>query len=238
MIFIAVQKAFRVVTVSSLEVAYLRTERQWWVHNTDICLGLPPLPHGSRTDRLTQTHSIAEAFDTTCSLEACQPAHLLSHRQKFTPSQTPQTHTGIWKLISDDESEGVTLVSHPGKSQSGAFFSKACIGRRKERRKLIYFFCFGNWGWHASLSKCDPFKHFRGKSVVPASISVTSRTMFSPARLLYDEKTTRRTLRLWHIEDESTLHFCANWGCLCEIWQVADISFSQRFGFEMDLAEE
>lgn len=39
--FVAVQKALWVVlAVSCLEVAYLRTERQWWIHNTDICLTL------------------------------------------------------------------------------------------------------------------------------------------------------------------------------------------------------
>lgn len=118
----------------------------------------------------------------------------------------------------------------PGES---CFLLKACIGRRKENRKS--FFCFGNWVWYVSLSKCYLFKHFRGKSVLPASISVMKRAMFSPASLLRDEKMTCRSLRLKRVEDESALNFCANWGCLCRIRQLADISFSLRFGFEMDL---
>lgn len=57
MIFVAVEKAFWVVlAVSSLEVAYLRTEHQWWIHNTDICLILPPFAHFPVAAELTGWH--------------------------------------------------------------------------------------------------------------------------------------------------------------------------------------
>lgn len=64
-----------------------------------------PLPCGSWTDRLTQTHSITKAFDATCSLEACHPAHLLRplakvHTQWDIFLDTKEA--SIWKLISND----------------------------------------------------------------------------------------------------------------------------------------
>lgn len=194
-----------------------------------------PLPHGSWTDRLTQTHSIAEAFDATCSLEACQPAYLLRPLAKVhTQPSLLATEAGIWELISSDESEGSPWLPS-WEIVVGCFFLLGLYWQEKREQEANLFFCFGNWVWHALLSKCYPFKHFRGKLVAPASISVMWPAIFSPDSLLYDEKTTPRFLRLWHIEDESTLHFCANWEGLCRIWQHADISFSERFGFEIDL---
>ncbi len=68
------------------------------------------------------------------------------------------------------------------------FLLRVCIGGRKESRKLIFFFffffCFGNWVWHVLLSKCYPFKHFRGKLVLPASISIMWCAVFSPSSSL------------------------------------------------------
>lgn len=145
------------------------------------------LPRGFWTDRLTQTHSIAEAFDATCSLEACQPAHLLRplakvhtqpgilawhHRSRYL-----RTHRQWWEGGGSPWFLSWEILIR-------CFLLEACIGERKESRKLNNFFCFGNWVWHVLLSKCYPFKHFRGKLVLPASISIMWRAMFSPAPLL------------------------------------------------------
>lgn len=136
------------------------------------------------------------------------------------------TEVGIWELISNDDSEGSPWFLS-WEILIGGFLVWVCFGWKKREKQANLFFCFGNWVWPVSLSKCYPFKRFRGKLVAHASVSVMWREMFRQAPLLYDGKTTRRSLRLWHIEDESTLHFCLNWGCLCRIWQLADVSLSE-----------
>lgn len=85
--------------------------------------------------------------------------------------------------------------------------SRGLYWQEKREQEVNLFFCFGNWVWHVWLSKYDPFKHFRGKSVVPASISVMWQPMFGPPPLLYDEKTTQisQTLTYWRWVDASFL---------------------------------
>lgn len=95
MISVAVQKAFCVLlAVSRREVAQLRTEHSCDGYTIQTSASVPPhpLPHGGQTDRMTQTHSVVEPFDATCSLEACRPAQATgksSHPASHF-SQTPQ----------------------------------------------------------------------------------------------------------------------------------------------------
>lgn len=139
------KKSFWVVLpVSILEVAYLRTERQWWLHNTDVCLSLLPLTLFPMAAELTgwHRHTVSQGL-------LMLPVHW-RHVDPLTYSATgkssqPARHFSLTpqKQVSENLSAMMIVRGSPWflswEIIVRSFLFKACTGRRKETRKLIYF---------------------------------------------------------------------------------------------------
>lgn len=135
-------------------------------------------------------------FDATCSLEACQPAQPIQDTGKHSH------HAGIYarlKKVSENLSAvmraRVTLVSILG-NLSQTLSSHGLYWQEKRDQKANLFFSLVIESGTHCYQNAIHFKHFRGKLLVPASITVMQWAMFGPARMLYDEKTNHRSRRL------------------------------------------
>lgn len=102
---------------------------------------LHPLPHGSSTDRLTQTQAAAQRLLVLpAHWRHVNPLTYLGHWQKFTRSQTfkHDITDAVSENLSAMRARGVTLIPILG-ILIGCFLLSVGVGRRKVSRKLIYF---------------------------------------------------------------------------------------------------
>lgn len=112
---------------------------QWWVENTDVCLGLPPLNSFLVAPELTGWNWHI-GYWCACLLEARQPTHLLRPLAKVNTQWVilpDSTEESIWKFITSDDSQGA-----PWFISAWCVLHKFRIGRRKESSELIFYLFF------------------------------------------------------------------------------------------------
>lgn len=153
--------------------------------------GLQPSASASPLSPTSPWQKQTLAFDAACLLEACQPGHLLRPQAKFHTRKSTMSVAALSKHPAMTRVKSHLLFCLKISRWNALlfiFFSlKDFIGKRKEGRKVIYFFCFDNLVWHILPSKNDKLVVF---FFFFASFIVMWLPMFSPSLFSCDLKST------------------------------------------------